>query len=128
MPAPRRAILADVNDLKLDPKVKHVEVSKSGKLINPLVVNHKAVKETVFENKIEPKEKKVEVRHVIKQEDEIIEDITTSSIAETSSLSEEPKTSLNLSLQEVNLTNNDVLDSLTKNSKNNKKKQQKLKS
>lgn len=33
MPALRRAILADVHDLKLDPKVPHTQVDKSGKLV-----------------------------------------------------------------------------------------------
>lgn len=33
MPAPRRAILADIADLNLDPKVPYDKVSKSGKLL-----------------------------------------------------------------------------------------------
>jgi hypothetical protein len=34
MPAPRRAILANIHESKLDPKVAHVTLDKSGKLVH----------------------------------------------------------------------------------------------
>ena len=56
MPAPRRAILANIHESKLDPKVAHVTLDKSGKLVGSVIVQEAKVKST--EKKHEPKKHK----------------------------------------------------------------------
>jgi hypothetical protein len=76
MPAPRRAILANIHESKLDPKVAHVTLDKSGKLVGSVIVQEAKVKST--EKKHEPKE--IHVNPVVVEKEAILEPVVEEKI------------------------------------------------
>lgn len=69
MPAPRRAILANIHESKLDPRVAHATLDKSGKLVGSVIVKETKVKST--EKKHEPKE--IHVNPVVVEKEAVLE-------------------------------------------------------
>lgn len=74
MPAPRRAILADINDFNLDPEVPYTKVSKLGNLVSKEQKEKVAMTQPVFAstksqtNVEDKKEVKKELNQKIKHE------------------------------------------------------------
>jgi len=80
MPAPRRAILANIHESKLDPKVAHVTLDKSGKLVHTATLQETKGKSTPTEKKnisvhkdvpAEPPALKAEVLVAVEKEAEV---------------------------------------------------------
>jgi len=77
MPAPRRAILADINDFNLDPKVSYTKVSKLGNLVLEEQKEKVAMTQHVFastknqknvEDKKEIKKKLNQIKHEVEEQ------------------------------------------------------------
>ncbi|NBP02924.1 MAG: hypothetical protein EBU90_22990 [Proteobacteria bacterium] len=131
MPAPRRAILADISEQKLDPNQVYTQTNKSGKFVvsSDEVVQYKK-KETKSSSKV--LEQKLSVEKTLKNDDELIvikkdENLHVTMNEETNdsvkATDEEHTTDHKESMNDV--VSSQIMNVTTKSSESSKKKQKK---
>jgi hypothetical protein len=114
MPAPRRAILADISEQKLDPKVEYTHTNKQGKFVHAVETTSQIVEEKqVVEEKNKEKQKV------------LAKDIDKQSFTQTKIESEEevslPSTTLETNLEIQQTENLDLVEKVEENKFSKKK-------
>ena len=90
MSAPRRAILANINELKLDPKVAYTKLNKSGLLVHTKSVDEQKVDTISLKEEIAEKQEIVTKQEIATPTKvETLDEIANLSVETTKDLKEE---------------------------------------